>query len=120
MNKIFLIGNVTKDVETATTQSGVSYCKLTVAVNRGFGEKKETDFLNVTCWRGLADNCGKYVVKGQKISVVGTLTTRQYEDQNGNKRIAYDIVADEVEFLSKPQTENNEYKTIDDNEPLPF
>ena len=100
MNKVILIGNLTRDPEAGTTQSGVSYCRFSIAVNRRFSRENEaTDFFNVVCWRGLAENCGKILQKGRKVCVVGSIQTRQYDAQDGSKRTAYDIVADEVEFL---------------------
>ena len=100
MNRVILIGNLTRDPESGTTQSGVSYCRFSIAVNRRFSrENNETDFFNVVCWRGLAENCGKILQKGRKVCVVGAIQTRQYDAQDGSKRTAYDIVADEVEFL---------------------
>lgn len=106
MNKVVLIGNLVRDPEVRATQSGISVCNFTVAVNRRF--KKEngeqgTDFLNVIAWRQLAELCGKYLAKGRKVAVTGSIQTRQYEAKDGSKRTAWDIVADEVEFLSQNQ-----------------
>ena len=100
MNRVILIGNLTRDPESGATQSGVSYCRFSIAVNRRFSRENETtDFFNVVCWRGLAENCAKILQKGRKVCVVGAIQTRQYDAQAGSKRTAYDIVADEVEFL---------------------
>ena len=99
MNKVILIGNLTRDPESGNTQSGVAYCRFGLAVNRRFSrENNEVDYFNVVCWRGLADNCAKILAKGRKVCVFGSIQTRQYE-QDGVKRTAFDIVADEVEFL---------------------
>lgn len=103
MNKVFLIGNLTKDPEMRSTQSGVAVCNFTIAVNRRFKKEngeQETDFLNVIAWRQLAELCGKYLAKGRKVAVTGSIQTRQYEAKDGSKRTAWDIVADEVEFLT--------------------
>lgn len=104
MNKVFLIGNLTKDPEMRSTQSGVAVCNFTIAVNRRFRNQQtgqqETDFLNVVVWRQLAELCGKYLAKGRKVSVAGSIQTRTYETKDGSKRTALDIVADEVEFLT--------------------
>ena len=103
MNKVFLIGNLTKDPEMRSTQSGVAVCNFTIAVNRRFKNangKQETDFLNVIAWRQLAELCGKYLAKGRKVAVTGSIQTRTYEAKDGSKRTAWDIVADEVEFLT--------------------
>ena len=100
MNKVILIGNLTRDPESGNTQSGVAYCRFGIAVNRRFSrENNEVDFFNVVCWRGLAENCARMLTKGRKVCVCGSIQTRQYE-QDGVKRTSYDIVADEVEFLS--------------------
>ena len=103
MNKVYLIGNLTRDPELSTTNSGVSVCRLSIAVSRRFtgaDGARETDFFNVTAWRGNADNCAKYLKKGNKIAVSGSIQTRNYERSDGTKGFSVDIVADEVEFLS--------------------
>lgn len=103
MNKVFLIGNLTRDPEMRSTQSGVVVCNFTIAVNRRFKNangEQETDFLNVIAWRQLAELCGKYLAKGRKVAVTGSIQTRTYEAKDGSKRTAWDIVADEVEFLT--------------------
>lgn len=100
MNKVILIGNLTRDPESGTTQSGIAFCRFSIAVNRRFSrENAETDYFNITCWRGLAENCAKLLAKGRKVCVSGSIQIRQYE-QDGIKRQAVDIVADEVEFLT--------------------
>ena len=107
MNKVFLIGNLVRDPEVRATQSGISVCNFTVAVNRRFKKEngeQETDFLNVIAWRQLAELCGKYLAKGRKVAVTGSIQTRTYEAKDGSKRTAWDIVADEVEFLT-PQNQ---------------
>lgn len=106
MNKVFLIGNLTRDPEMRSTQSGVAVCNFSIAVNRRFKNangEQETDFLNVIAWRQLAELCGKYLAKGRKVAVTGSIQTRTYEAKDGSKRTAWDIVADEVEFLSQNQ-----------------
>ena len=106
MNKVWLIGNLTRDPELSETNSGISVCRISIAVNRrrtGDGEP-QTDFFNVTAWRGLADNVAKYCKKGNKIAVSGSIQIRQYEANDGTKRTAVDVVAEDVEFLTpKPQ-----------------
>lgn len=109
MNKVFLIGNLTKDPEMRSTHSGVSVCNFTITVNRRFKNangEQETDYLNVIAWRQLAELCGKYLAKGRKVAVTGSIQTRQYEAKDGSKRTAWDIVADEVEFLA-PQNQQS-------------
>lgn len=104
MNKVFLIGNLTRDPELRTTGSGISVCNFSIAVNRRFRNaqtgQQETDYLNVIAWRQLGELCSRYLAKGRKVAVVGAIQTRSYEAQDGTKRSAFDIVADEVEFLS--------------------
>ena len=104
MNKVFLIGNLTRDPELSQLPSGVSVCKFGLAVNRNFTNssgEREADFFNITAWRGLGENCAKYLSKGRKVSVVGNIQVRNYEDKDGNKRTAVDIVAEDIEFLSR-------------------
>lgn len=107
MNKVFLIGNLTKDPEMRSTQSGVAVCNFAIAVNRRFRNQQtgqqETDFLNVIAWRQLAELCNKYLAKGRKVAVTGSIQTRTYVVKDGSKRTAWDIVADEVEFLTQNQ-----------------
>ena len=103
MNKLFLIGNLTRDPEMSETATGVAFCRLGIAVNRpyqGSDGERTTDFFNVTVWRTHAENCGRYLKKGSKVAIVGSLQNRQYEDKDGNKRQVTDIIANEVEFLS--------------------
>lgn len=112
MNKVFLIGNLTRDPEMRSTQSGVAVCNFSIAVNRCFKNangKQETDFLNVIAWRQLAELCGKYLAKGRKVAVTGSIQTRTYDAKDGSKRTAWDIVADEVEFLSPQNQQGGEH-----------
>ena len=107
MNKVFLIGNLTRDPEMRSTQSGIPVCNFSIAVNRRFRNQQtgqqETDFFNIVAWRQLAELCSRFLAKGRKVAVSGSIQTRTYEAQDGSKRSAFDIVADEVEFLSSPQ-----------------
>ena len=103
MNKVYLIGNLTRDPEISTTTSGISVCRMSIAVSRRFSNAeggRDTDFFNITAWRGTADNCAKFLKKGNKIAVSGSIQTRNYEKADGTKGFSIDIVADEVEFLS--------------------
>ena len=103
MNKVYLIGNLTRDPEISTTTSGISMCRMSIAVGRRFTNAeggRETDFFNITAWRGTADNCAKFLKKGNKVAVSGSIQTRNYERPDGTKGFSVDIVADEVEFLS--------------------
>jgi single-strand DNA-binding protein len=111
MNKVFLVGNLTKDPELATTNSGVSVCRFTLAVQRRYSNsegERETDFLNIIVWRALGENAHKYLKKGSKCAVDGTIQTRSYDAQDGSKRYVTEIVADNVEFLnSRPNSDTD-------------
>ena len=103
MNRVFLIGNLTRDPELSETPNGISLCRFGIAVNRNYSSadgERQVDFFNITVWRAQAENCGRYLKKGSKVSVVGSLQNRSYEDKDGNKRQVTDIIANEVEFLS--------------------
>lgn len=116
MNKVYLIGNLTRDPELSTTTSGVSVCRLSIAVSRRFANaegERETDFFNITAWRGTAENCAKFLKKGNKIAVSGSIQTRNYERADGTKGFAVDIIADEVEFLSSKNDGSSESSSSD-------
>lgn len=110
MNKVFLIGNLTRDPELTETPNGVAVCKMSIAVNRDYENadgNRDVDFFNITVWRGRAENCGKYLVKGSKVAIAGTLQNRSYEDKDGITRYITDVVATDVEFLSARRTNEN-------------
>lgn len=103
MNKVFLIGNLTRDPELTVTPSGVSLCRFSIAVSRryaGSDGTRETDYFNIVVWRNQADNCNRFLKKGSKAAVIGSIQTRTYDKQDGTKGYATDIVAEEVQFLS--------------------
>lgn len=118
MQKIVVCGNLTADPETRATQSGVTVCSFTVAVNRRFADKdgeRQTDFFRINAWRQLGEVCAKHLSKGKKVIVIGELQARLYDAKNGEKRMSLDVAADEVEFLSpaekaeaKPQKKDKE------------
>lgn len=102
MNKCILVGNLTRDPELSQTGSGVSMCRFSIAVNRTYTNangEREADFINIITWRGLAENCGKYLAKGRKVAVCGQIQTRSYDDKDGNRRYSTEVVADDVEFI---------------------
>jgi single-strand DNA-binding protein len=110
MTKVILVGNLTRDPELSETPSGVAVCRFAIAVSRDYANSdgtRETDFFNITVWRGRAEVCGKYLKKGSKVAIVGSLQNRSYEDKDGIKRTVTDVVANEVEFLS-PKGANSE------------
>jgi single-strand DNA-binding protein len=103
MNKVFLIGNLTKDPELSTTSNSIKVCRFTLAVSRNYAGrdgKRETDFLPIVVWRQQADNCAKYLKKGSKAAVSGSIQTRSYDAQDGTRRYVTEVTADEVQFLS--------------------
>lgn len=101
MNKVFLIGNLVRDPELSETNSGVSLCRFSIAVNRNYGgEDRKTDFFNCIAWRGLGETVARYAKKGNKVAVSGSIELRNYENSDGEKKLAVDIVAQEVEFLT--------------------
>ena len=105
MNKVFLIGNLTRDPEMRTTQSGVSLCSFTIAVNRRRGNnaeagQPEADFFRITAWRQLGDICGRYLAKGRKVAITGTVSASAYVGQDGQARASLEVQADDVEFLT--------------------
>lgn len=103
LNKVILGGRLTADPELKTTQSGVSFTTFSVAVTRRFGgkegEQPQADFINVTAWRQTAEFVTRYFRKGSSICVVGSIQTRSWEDQQGQKRFATEVVADEAYFV---------------------
>jgi len=105
MNKVFLIGNLTRDPEMRTTQSGVSVCSFTIAVNRRRANsaeagQPEADFFRISAWRQLGEICQKYLAKGRKVSVVGTVSASAYVGSDGQARASLEVNADDVEFLT--------------------
>ena len=108
INNAVIMGRLTADPELRTTGNGIGVCGFTVAVDRNYrpeGEERQTDFINVVAWRKTADFVSRYFRKGQMIAVQGSIQTRNYEDRNGNKRTAVEIVADNISFCgSKAET----------------
>lgn len=125
LNKSIIMGRLVADPEIRTTQNGVSVASLRVAVDRDYtpkGEERQTDFINVTAWRQTAEFISRYFSKGRMIVAEGRLQVRNYEDKSGNKRTAYEIVADNVYFGdSKSESGSTQAKktvalTVDDLE----
>ncbi len=110
MNKVILMGRLTRDPEMRQTPSGVSVCSFSIAVNRRFAKEggQTADFINCTAWRAQAEFICKYFSKGSMISVIGNLQSRSWENQEGKKQYATDVVVDEVYFTgSKSETGSN-------------
>ncbi len=139
MNKVFLIGNLTRDPELSETQSGVSVCRFGIAVNRRSGSsdgERKADFYKVTAWRGLGETVARYAKKGNKVAVLGNIELRTYEDRDGVERTSVDVIAQDVEFLtprgaqedmgdySAPATHSEKKKpslqSFDDDSDIPF
>lgn len=102
MNRVILIGNLANDPESRTTQSGVAQCSFRLAVQRRFkgaNGERETDFLPVVCWRQTAEFAQRYLAKGRKVAVEGSIQTRSYDAQDGSKRYVTEIIADSVEAV---------------------
>lgn len=111
INSVCLMGRLTADVVLRTTTSGTSVASFTIAVDRNQKEKK-TDFINIVAWRNTAEFVSKYFHKGDMIALEGSIQTRNYEDKNGNKRTAFEVVAEDVSFCGG-KTERKEEPKID-------
>ena len=110
LNSIIIIGRLTADPELRTTSSGLSVTSFNVAVDRGYvrpGEERKADFIPVVAWRQTADFVTKYFRKGSMIAVQGSLQSRNYEDKNGNRRVAYEVLADQVSFCGSKAESGN-------------
>lgn len=105
MNKAIIIGNLTHTPELRATQDGTPVCNFTVAVNRRVrGDQQSTDYFRVTAWRTLGENCAKYLAKGRKVGVTGTISARAYNGNDGQVHATLELTAEEVEFLT-PKSE---------------
>lgn len=110
MNKLTIIGNLTREPELRTTSAGINVCSFTVAVNRRKrqGEQQEADFFNVSAWRERGEQCAKYLSKGRKVCVIGPVSVRTYQANDGSTRAQLEVTADEVEFLSPSSSAGSE------------
>ena len=102
MNKVFLIGRLTRDPELRYTGSNLPVCSFTVAVNRNFTNQsgeREADFINVVVWRKQAENIKNYLKQGSQIAIDGRIQTRSYDGEDGKKRYITEVIADNVQFL---------------------
>lgn len=121
MNKLTIIGNLTRDPELRTTQTGLPVCSFTVAVNRrrsgqNAGNQPEADFFRVTAWRQLGELCQKYLAKGRKVCVIGSVSVQTYQGNDGQTRASLEVTADDIEFLS-PRGEDGGYTPSESNMP---
>lgn len=123
-NLVVLTGRLTADAKLKTTPSGVSVTNFSIAVNRRYksGEEQQADFIPVVAWRSTAEFITKYFKKGSMIGIEGALQTRKYQDKDGNKRTAFEVVANNVQFVeskrSEGSAEGNSMPTPE-NDPLP-
>lgn len=109
MNKVILVGRLTRDPEIRYTQSGKAVAHFTLAVDRYLSQgQRETDFIPIVAWEKLAETCGNNLTKGQKILVDGRLSIRSYETTDGQKRRVAEVVAQTVEFLERRSAAANE------------
>lgn len=126
LNVAVITGRLTADPELRKTTTGISVTSITVAVERNYknGEERESDFINVVAWRGTADFVSTYFKKGQMIAIQGSIQTRNYEDKNGNKRTAVEIVAENVSFCGSKSTNDNNvnegFSSDESDDELPF
>lgn len=128
MNNVNLLGRITADIELKHTPSNVAVCSFSLAVDRGYKNEsgtKQTDFIDIVAWRNTAEFISKYFSKGQRMAIQGRLQTRDWEDKNGNKRKAVEVVVDNAYFADGKKSEAPTFTPmpddleIDDGE-LPF
>lgn len=141
LNKVILMGRLTRDPELKYTQTNVAVCSFSIAVDRRFvkaGEQRQADFINVVAWRQSAEFICKYFTKGQMMNVCGSLQTRTWDDTNGIKHYATEVIADEINFCgdksqgasqggnnaqygeAAPQQQDGGFETVDTDDDLPF
>ena len=128
LNKAILMGRLTANPELKTTPQGTAVTSFTLAVERNYSkDEKQTDFINIVAWRNTAEFICKYFTKGQLVAVEGNIQTRKYTDKDGNKRIAFEILAEQVYFAEKKTridentTVNSQgFEEIEDDAELPF
>ena len=112
MNKVILVGRITKDPEVKTTQSQNAVCSFTIAVDRKFKSpagERQSDFISCVAWRQQAELLGRYFKKGSRMAIVGNLQSRSYDDANGKKVYVTEVIVDEIEFVdSKHDTQTDD------------
>lgn len=127
MNKVFIIGNLTRDPETRQTPSGITICTFTIAVNRR-GKDEAVDYFRVTAWRQLAENCQRFLAKGRKVAVTGAVSLNTYTKKDGTGGASLEVNADEVEFLGGNRSDADDtglkvpegFTPVDPGSDLPF
>ena len=120
LNRIIVMGRMTRDPELRRTNSGTAVASFTVAVDRDFKSQsgeKETDFIDVVAWRNTGEFAAKYLAKGRMAAVEGRIQVRDWQDKDGNRRKSVEVVADNVYFAdSKRDSKPQESRTVDDQE----
>ena len=121
MNKYYIIGALTRDPETGATESGVNWCRFTVAARKRFHREGEPDaeFVRVTAWRGLGDTCAKFLKKGRKVAVIGEPKAHAWIGQDGQAKGQLEMTADEVEFVSSASGSGDSAPSDADAPPAP-
>ncbi len=120
MNKVFLIGRLTRDPELRYTGSNVAVASFSLAVNRNFTNQageREADFINIVVWRKQAENVKNYLSQGSQVAIDGRIQTRSYDGEDGKKRYVTEVIADNVEFLG---TKNSNQAATQTTEPTPY
>lgn len=126
MNKVFLIGRLTRDPELRYTGSNIPVATFSLAVNRNFSNQqgeREADFINIVVWRKQAENVKNYLTQGSQVAIDGRLQTRSYDGNDGQKRYVTEVVADNVEFLGSKNSSNNSNNSNGNSsnaEPTPY
>jgi single-strand DNA-binding protein len=123
MNKAILMGRLTRDPEMRTTTSQIPVCTFTVAIDRRFKNasgEREADFINCVAWRQQAEFISKFFSKGNKIAVIGSIQTRNWDDNDGNKRTATEVIIDEAHFVESKSGGDTHYKAPEGEPSLPF
>ena len=122
-NLVVLTGRLTADPELKTTANGTSVTTFSIAVNRNYssGDERQTDFINIVAWRKTAEFVTKYFQKGSLIGIEGSIQTRRYQDKNGNNRTAFEVIANNVQFVeskrdSSPSAETASFSNADVND----
>ena len=123
-NIVILSGRLTADPEIKTTQNGVSVCSFSIAVERRYkqGEERQADFINIVAWRSTAEFVSKHFTKGSMIGIEGSIQTRKYQDRDGNNRTAFEVVANNVQFVESKRSQDNGVGNslpTPENDPLP-
>ena len=128
MNKVFIIGKLTRDPESRQTPGGITICTFTLAVNRRGKDEKTADFFRVTAWRQLAENCQRFLAKGRKVAVIGSVSLNTYTKKDGSVGASLEVNADEVEFLGGNRSDADDtglkvpegFTPVDPGSDLPF